>query len=36
LRGKLEAIVTRSIPPNRQGLEATVVEDVKLLRKCGR
>ena len=34
LKSKLEGAVIRSIPPNRQGLEASVVEDVKLLRKC--
>ncbi len=34
LRRRLIASTLRTFPPNRQGLEASVVTDVKLLRKC--
>ena len=34
LRRGLTATTLRIIPPNRQGLEASVVTDVKILRKC--
>ena len=34
LRRQITAAAVRSIPPNRQGLEASVVTDVKILRKC--